>query len=90
MPVTATFTISHPHISRNSVLPVNIQVTGSSLQELKNQAEKFAQDYAILKGYPPGVMQISFLDDSTIITDFSFSISQLIKDKADETKGKRK
>jgi hypothetical protein len=31
------------------ITAVTTQVTGNNLQELKNQAEKFAQDYASIK-----------------------------------------
>jgi hypothetical protein len=54
MTITVIFIVDH-----KAHLPeINIKVTGNNLQELKNQAEKFAQDLALLKGYPPNEMSV--------------------------------
>jgi hypothetical protein len=70
MPITATFRVEHEDMLKRyalyedkskELLGITIQVTGDNLIELNSQAEKFAQDYAVLNRYSPDKMRTELL-----------------------------
>ena len=62
MSIKASFNIMH----KDHPPSINILVTGNNLQELKNQAEKFAQDFALLKGYSPSEMSVKIIGSKDV------------------------